>query len=56
MKKQIGCKHKDKWCYTYELEEENIDFCKKCEKKLRKQIIEQDKLEKGMPKIKEGKI
>jgi len=41
MKKQIGCKHEDKWCYTHELEEETIDFCEKCYKKLRKAVLKQ---------------
>ena len=31
---QIGCKHEDKWEYTFELKEETIDFCKECYKKL----------------------
>ena len=44
-KKQIGCKHEKAWCYTYELKDEILDLCESCEKKLRKQIIKQNKIE-----------
>jgi hypothetical protein len=43
-KKQIGCGHEDKWCYTFKLKEETIDFCETCYKKLREQIFEQEKI------------
>jgi hypothetical protein len=32
--KQIGCKHEDKWCWTFKLKEEVIDFCDECCKML----------------------
>ena len=44
-KKQIGCKHEKAWCYTYELKDDIFDLCDGCEKKLRKQILEQIKNE-----------
>lgn len=48
MKKQIGCHHRKKWCYTYKLIGIECNFCNECEKKLRKKIIEQDKFERDL--------
>lgn len=42
-------KNKDSW-YVYHLIDGDLILCKKCEKKLRKQIIEQDKLERSLRK------
>jgi hypothetical protein len=46
MKKQINCIHDGKThCYSYDLINAELNLCNKCEKKLRKEIIEQDKIE-----------
>jgi len=41
--KQIGCKHQDKWCFTFKLKEETIDFCEDCCKLLFIQLLKQAK-------------
>jgi len=51
MNRQIYCKHyetesRKTSVYTYSLIGLDINCCNKCEKKLRKQIIDQDKIEK----------
>lgn len=53
MKKQINCPHYSKQAreynvYTYNLINAELNLCKQCETKLRKQILEQDKLEKEL--------
>lgn len=53
--KQLNCKHYIKermktGVYTYKLINAEINLCKSCEMKLRKQIIEQDKVEKWFKK------
>ena len=49
MKKQIYCNHyvKDKKnsVYSYDLIGSEINLCGRCEKKLRKQILEQNEIE-----------
>lgn len=42
MKKQIGCKHEEKWCYTFKIKDEIIDFCEECYKKLLNQMKEHE--------------
>lgn len=51
MKKQINCNHfikesKKTSVYSYKLIGAELNLCKSCEKKLRKEIIQQDKDEK----------
>jgi hypothetical protein len=51
MIRQINCKHylkesKKTSVYTYKLINAELNICKNCERKLRKQILEQDKIEK----------
>jgi len=51
MKRQINCNHfikesKKTSVYSYDLIGAELNLCKKCEKKLRKEIIEQDRIEK----------
>ncbi len=51
MKRQINCNHfikesKKTSVYSYSLIGSELNLCKKCEKKLRKEIIQQDKDEK----------
>lgn len=53
MKRQVNCKHYEQEArktsvYTYSLIGLDINCCKACEKKLRKQILEQDKIEKEL--------
>lgn len=53
MTRQIYCKHyleesKKTSVYTYSIVGAEINLCKNCEKKLRKEIMEQDKLEKSI--------
>jgi len=53
MKRQINCKHYKTEAiktgvYTYSIIKADINLCNACEKKLRKQIFEQDKIEKEM--------
>ena len=46
MKKQINCIHEGKThCYSYDLINAELNLCNKCEKKLRKEIIEQNQVE-----------
>lgn len=57
MKRQINCKHylkeaKKTSVYTYKLINAELNLCVACEKKLRKEILEQDKIEKGLEKDK----
>ena len=51
--RQINCKHYVKEClktsvYSYDLVAAELNLCKACEKKLRTQMIEQDRIEKEM--------
>ena len=50
--RDFTCEHilqkKDKGIYTYKLIGRDLDICECCEAKLRKQIFEQDKIEKEM--------
>ena len=51
MKKQINCKHyikeaKKTSVYSYNLVGAELNLCVACEKKLRKGILKQDKIEK----------
>ena len=53
MYKQLYCNHwkkdaKKTSVYGYKLIVSELNICKNCEKKLRKQILEQDKIEKEM--------
>lgn len=53
MKKQINCLHylkasKKTSVYTYNIVGAEINLCNACEKKLRKGILEQDKIEREM--------
>lgn len=53
MKKQINCNHyikesKKTSVYSYDLVNAELNLCKNCEKKLRKEILEQDKCEKEL--------
>lgn len=55
MVKQINCPHyleeaKKTSVYSYKLINRELNLCKKCEKKLRKQILEQDKIEREAKK------
>lgn len=50
MKKQLSCKHfkkesKKTSFYIYSLIGAELNLCNACEKKLRKQILDQDKIE-----------
>ncbi|CAK0756793.1 conserved hypothetical protein [Azospirillaceae bacterium] len=56
MKKQINCKHyleesKKTSVYSYDLIGAELNLCKACEKKLRKEILEQDKIENDINKL-----
>lgn len=50
--RDFTCQHiiekKDKSIYTYKLIGRELDICERCEATLRKQIFEQDKIEKEM--------
>lgn len=51
MKRQVNCKHyeeqsKKTSVYTYRLPSFELNLCNRCEKRLRKHIIEQDNIEK----------
>lgn len=53
MKRQISCNHfkeevKKTSVYEYKLIGSELNLCNKCEKKLRKQVLEQDSIEKEM--------
>ena len=53
MPRQIYCGHwrkkvKKTSAYSYKLINSEINLCKGCEKKLRKQILEQDKIEREL--------
>ena len=56
MKRQVNCKHYEKQSkktsvYTYKLPSFELNLCNGCEKRLRKQILEQDKIEKWSKNI-----
>jgi len=53
MKKQINCNHylkeaKKTSVYSYDLIGAELNLCNVCEKKLRKEIMEQDKFEREL--------
>ena len=60
MNRQVNCKHYETEArktsvYTYSLIGLDINCCNKCEKKLRKQILEQIEAENGCISLKVGK-
>lgn len=49
-KKELACLHaKISSFYVYEIVGADLILCKECEKKLRAEIFEQDKIEKEIP-------
>lgn len=53
MKREIHCNHIKRGMsttYIYDLIGSSLFLCNKCEKKLRKEIMEQDKIEEDMRK------
>lgn len=57
MKRQINCKHylkesKETSVCTYKLIGAELNLCKGCEKKLRRQILEQDRIESDVDIVK----
>lgn len=57
--KDFECKHikkkQDKSIFIYHLINRDLCLCERCEAKLRKQVFEQDKIEKDAPKFIEVK-
>ena len=53
LKRELHCNHMKRGMstiYTYDLVSSSLHLCSKCEKKLRKEIIAQDKFERKLDK------